>query len=217
MAEISYPLGVRLAPLVLFLSAPAAAWWFGPKYDAFRPERPIEIDGDARDWPPERRDDAADMTFAFADDGTDLFVLFLPHTRTAKQQLAGTYNQDITLWVDPKGGMAKRFGVALTAPQKTGDGRFVRVVTAAGPEPGSARQVEVRNGDFDARGALEARVPLALLGTPAPKFVSVGLETSKPAHTPLPVVDAKGRSPDELFAAVRIWVRVTLPKPAKGR
>jgi hypothetical protein len=206
---------VRPAALLLLLAAPAAAWWFGPKYDAFTPERPIELDGDARDWPAERRDDAADMTFAFAKDSTDLFVLFLPHTRSAKQQLAGTYGQGMTLWVDPKGGMARRFGLALTAPQKTGDGRFVRVVTAAGPEPGAASRIEVKNGDFDAHGALEARVPLELLGTPLPKFVGVGLETGKPERTPLPVVDAKGRSPDELFAAVRIWVRVKLPRPPK--
>lgn len=206
---------MRPAALLLLLATPAAAWWFGPKYDSVWRDRSIAVDGETRDWPAERRDDAADMTFAFANDGTDLFVLFLPHTRTAKQQLAGAYNQDMTLWVDPKGGMSKRLGVALTAPQKTGEGGFVRVVTAAGPEPESARRIEVRNGDFDGHGALEARVPLSLLGSPAPRFVSVGLEMAKPAHAPLPVVDAKGRSPDELFAAVRIWVRVRLARPPK--
>lgn len=200
------------APVALLLAAPAAAWWFGPKYDAFRPERPITVDGDARDWPASRRDDAGDMTFAFANDDSDLYVLFQPHTRSAKEQLGGTYGQAMTLWVDPAAGMNKRFGVALTAPQKTADGRFVRVVTATGPETEAARQIEVRTGDFDEHGALEARMPLSLLGPRPPKYVTVGLETTRPAKIPRPVVDPKGRSPDEAFAAVRLWVRVRLAK-----
>ena len=206
-----------LAPLLaaLLLAAPAAAWWFGPKFKSAWRQRPIVLDGDgATDWPQAERDDAGDMSFAFANDETDLYFMFAPHTHPAKAQLAGSYGQDLSVWVDPKAGMDRRYGVGITTPQKAGDD-VVRIITAIGPDPARSHDIRVKAGILDEHGVLEGRVPLRLLGEPPPKVVTVGLEAAKPLHAPPPKSDPKGRSADELFAPVRIWVRVTLAKKTR--
>ncbi|MDE2237750.1 MAG: hypothetical protein KGK30_07665, partial [Elusimicrobia bacterium] len=83
----------------------------------------------------------------------------------------------------------------------------------------------------DLHGALEARLPLALLGLPLPRRITVGIQASKPAKTPAPLPAPQGVSSEllgtedsgqhrgarggEPFVLVRTWARVTLARPPK--
>lgn len=198
-----------LLPALALCAAPAAAWWFGPRFTSVRRDRAIAVDGDGKDWPAERRDDAGDMSFSFAHDDEYLYVLFAPHTRAAKSQLGGAYSQDLYVWADPAAGMAKRLGARLTAPQKAG-AETVRLLLAATDDPG-CREIEVKAGELDQRGVLEGRIPLRLLGGGGPRKVTVGLEAAAPARPPLRrTANPDDPSARELFAPLRLWVRVKL-------
>jgi hypothetical protein len=203
---------VRIAPALsalLLAASPAAAWWFGPKFTSQRRQRPVSIDGEGRDWPALERDDAADMSFSFTHDDEHLYVLFAPHTRGAKAQLGGAYGQDLSLWFDPEAAMNRVFGARITAPQKAGT-ETVRLILAAGPRPESAR-IMAKAGALDEHGVLEASIPLELFGRPAPKVVTVGLEADTPLRPPpRKTADPKDPASHELFAPVRLWVRVKL-------
>jgi hypothetical protein len=197
--------------LAALLAAPAGAWWFGPRFTSARLERPIALDGEGRDWPAEGRDDAGDMSFSFAHDAEHLYALFVGHTRGAKAQLGGAYGQDLSLWVDPDAGMARKIGVRLTAPQTAG-AETVRLISAA-TEDARSREIEVKAGSLDQRGVLEARLPLRLLGGPPPRVVTVGLEAAVPARPPpRRTADPKDPGSQELFAPLRLWVRVKVKR-----
>jgi hypothetical protein len=207
--------GIAALLILAAVAVPASALWFGPRFNSVWRDRPIVVDGDGKDdWPSDRRDDAGDMSFGFANDAKDLYVMFAAHTKASKAQLGGTYGQDLSFWVDPRGGMGHVLGVGLTAPQKAGDD-MIRVFTAIGSDAARSRYIEVRAGSLDEHGIIEARVPLQLLGNPPPRVVTVGLEAAMPVKIPHGTSDPKARSPDERFGVVRIWVRVKLAPPPK--
>ena len=173
---------VRALPafLLAFLAAVPARgfFWLGPREKSAWRAQPIAVDGAAADWKDAAFDDDSGLSFAFANDDKDLYVAFSPHTKGTKSQLSGRDGQNVSLWLDPKGGKHGTIGLTLLAPQPGEAERSLEVVgidTAA---------VELKVGDVEERGVLEARVPLSSLGSPAPEKITLELVTSAPTRKP---------------------------------
>ena len=228
-----------LACAALLAAAPCRAFWWGPRAQSLWRDRAIVIDGRDEDWQGQEAGDAQGVAFAFANDDQDLYVLLSPHTRSLKRQLAGDFKQDFTIWIDTSAGKRKAVGVKLsgeTSPREAADVGMAADGAAA----------ELRVGPMDERGVLEARIPLAGLGNPMPRIISVGFETSAPREGPAaearhPGHEASGdQEPDpqmgrrghgrkggmagkhgnagseERFEPLDVWVRVTL-SPRSGK
>ena len=165
-------------------AAPCRAIWWGSKADSVWVSTPVALDGDDKKWRPRDGDEDSGIAYAFTNDGQDLYIMLSPHTRSAKDQLAGTYIQDFTIWVDTRAGKARTLGLRLPAPQSRYDPEpreafLVGPGTAAAEIPAGGDSPEIRLGPVTAeRGILEARIPLRLLGTALPENITVGLETS---------------------------------------
>ena len=198
---ISRGLRTLLAVLIVLAVAPARAFWWGPSYKSLWLDRTISIDGNADDWRAQEQDDAEGLSFAFANDDKNLYVLVVPHTKLMKAQMAGSYGQDFVIWLDPKAGKDKLIGIKLHAPSPDAQ-RDVEVLadTAAVPAMPVGDGAEVRMGPADERGVLEGRIPLRLLGTNPPQKISVGFETSRPEKWPGRIeksASAAGREKDQ--------------------
>lgn len=208
--------------LFFFLAAPARALWWGAKAQSAWTEQPVLVDGLSEDWRGREPDDAEGVSFAFANDGQFLYVMFSAHTKEARDQMSGVYRQDLTLWVDPKAGTKRGVGMKVTDA-----GGGPRPIESLGLPDGAQLQV----GPLESRGIVEARIPLSFFGAPLPKTVSVGLEASvkrvqaapKRAHiieTDNPTARNQHRADDAYDPAaleesrpISVWVRVTLARP----
>jgi hypothetical protein len=181
--------------VVLLAAAPSRAFWWGPSAESRWRDRTITIDGRDDDWKDQDADDAEGVAFAFANDEKDLYVLISPHTKSLKQQLAGNYDQDFSIWVDTSVGKNKRVAVRLLAPASFGatEAREVETVGIDTDSIAAKDSPDLRIGPMDERGVLEARIPLSYLGASLPKKISVGLETSIPKRPP--PAQAAGRHP----------------------
>ena len=178
-------LAAFLTVMVVFVSPPVHAFWWGPSSKSLWLDRTIVIDGNADDWKSQEQDDAEGLGFAFANDDKNLYILVAPHTKSTKAQMAGSYGQDFIIWLDPKAGKAKILGIKLHAPTSQAV-RDVEVVadSATVPVVLANDDVEVRIGPTNERGVLEGRIPLSCLGLNPPQKISVGLETSLPKTLP---------------------------------
>jgi hypothetical protein len=164
----------------LFAAAPSRAFWWGPSAESRWRDRTITIDGRDEDWKDQEPEEAEGLAFAFANDDKDLYVLVSPHTKSLKRQLAGEFAQDFSIWIDTSAGKKEKLAVKLLAPARLGEAAD-RDVETVGIDTNSAAardSADVRIGPMDERGVLEARIPLSYLGTPRPKRISVGLQTS---------------------------------------
>ena len=172
--------------LSMFAAAPSRAFWWGPRADSRWLDRTITVDGRDDDWQAQPAEDAEGLSFAFANDAKNLYIMLAPHTKSIKQQMAGAYEQDFSIWIDTGTGKGKNMAFKLLAPAAFGETieremETVGIETAAVAMNGEA---EMRMGATDERGVLEARIPLNYFGTPVPKIISVGFETSAPRKPP---------------------------------
>jgi hypothetical protein len=206
-----------VALLALALAAPARAFWFGPKAELSAVSAAPVIDGKADDWSLAPDDESEGLAYGVSRDDRYLYLVFVPHTRQAKEQLAGLYQQDLMIWLDLAGGKSRLSGLRILAPAELGEPARalepVRVSTAAAGDAEASAAV----GPMEGRGALEARLPLAWLGAPIPKTFSLGLEAlaprRPPAAPPAPSArDAREAPPVPKFESVGLWIRVSLPK-----
>jgi len=212
----------RLGPALLAaaaLAAPAAAFWWGSSAQSRRLDRTITLDGSDEDWKGIERDDSDGLSFAFVDDDRSLYMLVAPHTKWTKEQFAGTFGQDLTLWLDPQARKNKRLGLKLRPPEGSAPGAR-RQLELVGVDSATAAGsgLEAVMGPKEGRGVMEARIPLSLLGPGPVRKMSVGLEASAPAKPVARVHDARSQRresdyEDELFEPVDLWVRVTLARP----
>lgn len=222
-----------LSAALLLAVLPSHAFWWGEKAQSRRLDRPIVVDGDAADWKDAELDDAEGFSYAFANDDKNLYLLFSPHTKGTRTQLSGRDGQSVSLWVDPKGGKAKTIGLTLAAPVPGDDGRELLTVGI----DTAAASVELKVGDVDARGILEARVPLSVVGSSLPAKITIAIETSAPTR-PHPRAEERNRAaerqpnpatgggrrgrggersdPAEEAPETLLWIQVTLAPPAKG-
>jgi hypothetical protein len=175
-----------LACAVLFAAAPSRAFWWGPSAESRWRDRTISIDGRDDDWRDQDTGDEEGVAFAFANDDKDFYVLVSPHTKSLKQQMAGDFEQDFSIWIDTTGGKRQKLAVKLLAPTSFSGSaeREVATVGIATDSVVAKDTPEMRMGPMDERGVLEARIPLSYLGTPLPKRISVGFETSTPRRRP---------------------------------
>lgn len=203
--------------LALAPAAPASAFWMGPTAVSRAVTEPPTIDGKADDWRLDPEAEHEGIAYGFAHDAHYLYAIFVPHTREAKEQLTGLYQQDVMLWLDRAGGKARLAGLKILAPAQLGETaralELVRVSTASagGAEPAAAV------GPMEGRGAFELRVPLAWLGAPPPRRFTVGLEALTPRRPPALPEQRRSRDvheapPAPRFEPVVLWVRVDLPK-----
>ena len=167
---------IGLAAAACLTASPLRAFWWGTNSDSHRPKQPITVDGRADEWDVSAMDEEDGFAFAFANDEKNLYVFFAPHTRSTKTQLAGTRAQDLSVWLDPKAGKNKTLGIRLHAPVKFSAQRELETVGI----DTTTLEVQAAVGPTDDRGVFEARFPLSALGTPLPKKITVGLETSEP-------------------------------------
>lgn len=177
---------ILLICAALLAAVPSRAFWLGSRAESRWRDRTITIDGRDEDWKDQETDDAKGIAFAFANDDKDLYVLVSPHIKSLKQQMAGEFEQDFSIWIDTSAGKKKIVAVKLLAPAALGD-TVEREVETVGIDTGSVAAIgtaDLRIGPTDERGVLEARIPLSYLGTPLPKTISVGLETSDPKKAP---------------------------------
>jgi hypothetical protein len=170
----------------LLAAAPSRAFWWGPHADSRWRDRTITVDGRDDDWQDREPDEAEGLAFAFANDDKDLYVLVSPHTRALKQQLAGDFQQDFTIWIDTCAGKKERIAVKLLAPAGSADpaDRDVETVGIDTNSVAAKDTADLRMGPMHERGVLEARIPLSYLGSPLPKMIGVGLQTSAFKKTP---------------------------------
>ncbi|MCX5787881.1 MAG: hypothetical protein NTX64_05140 [Elusimicrobia bacterium] len=209
----------------LLLAAPARAlWWLGPTSQSRWRDRPITVDGGAEDWRAQEADDAGALSFAFANDDQDLYVMIRPHTKAARAQIGGTYGQEFTVWIDPKAGREHRLVVTVRAPSGPSGERVVEAPALAVAGSTASVEAQAAMGLASERGVFEARIPLRFLGTPRPERVTVGIETSKPTKIPERAGvwergDKKGKGEarpqvpgfiDEDYLPIRLLIRVTL-------
>jgi hypothetical protein len=140
----------------------------------------------------------------------------VPHTRQAKQQLGGVYQQDVMIWLDREGAKARLAGLKALAPAQLEEPARALEVVRLSTEP-AAGEPAAAVGPMEGRGALEARLPLAWLGTPPPKLFSLGLETLAPRRPPAPPPVTRtrdGETPASAphFENIVLWFRATLPQ-----
>ncbi len=201
---------MKLLVALALAAAPArAGWlWFGPSAKSVWRDRTITVDGDEGDWDGIEQGEDAGLSWAFANDALDLFILLSPHDRNYREQLSGVFDQDFTVWLDPSAGMQKNVGLRLKAPP---DGspdaaRDYVLVRGSGERAlGACESAELRLGPVTMHGVLEARVPLACFGAkPGEKF-TVGFEAEVPKQPP-------PKKPGQHFDRLYVFVRV---KPAK--
>lgn len=206
----------RPAASILLLAAaaaPAAGLWLGPRAQSRWAEEPPEIDGRRDGWTFAPEEDARGVLYASANDGRFLYLVVVPHTRWAREQLAGVYQQDVVVWLDPKGGRAKSTGVRIAAPERLDQSwRALEPVRLPADEDALVFVAPV-----NARGVLEARLPLSWLGSPAPRSFTVGIEAQEPRRPPAAPRRAPRDGPDfgpPRFEPFTLWLRLTLaPKP----
>jgi hypothetical protein len=174
-----------LLAAALCAAPPCRAIWWGATAASVWVSTPMALDGNDKKWRPADGDEDSGIAYAFANDGRDLYLMLSPHTRSARDQLAGTYVQDFTVWVDTAGGKAKRTGVRLSAPAGRYD-RGPREVLPVGVDTASvcaADKDDLPDVRFTAvteeRYMLEARIPLRLFGAQVPESMNIGLETSE--------------------------------------
>jgi hypothetical protein len=205
-----------LAALVWSAAAsPAAAFWLGARGKSAWAAAPITVDGKADDWTLSPEDETEGVAYGFANDDRYLYLVLVPHTRQAKEQLAGVFQQDLMLWLDRGAGKNKTTGVLVLAPASLDQPAraldLVRLSTAAG-------EAVVAASPLQSRAALEARLPLAYLGSPLPEQFTVGIETQYPRHPPAQPAPERSRDAHEAppaakFETLQFWVRVTLARP----
>lgn len=201
--------------LLLFAAAPARAFWLGPKAELKTVSAAPVIDGKADDWHLDPEYESEGLAYGLERDDAFLYLVFVPHTRQAKEQLAGLYQQDLMIWVDLAGGKSRITGLRILAPAEIGEPARalepVRLSTAAGG-PQAAAAV----GPMEGRGALEVRLPLSWLGPSLPERFSLGLEALAPRRPPAPPPAASRDGREAAFApkfeSLGLWVRVSLPK-----
>ena len=206
-----------LLALLLAPAAPARALWLGPRAELKTVSAAPAIDGKSDDWRLEPDDESEGLAYGLARDDKYLYLIFVPHTRPAKEQLAGVYQQDLMIWLDLKNGKSRISGLRILAPAEIGETARalepVRVSTAAAGDAEAAAAV----GPMEGRGALETRLPLAWLGPEAPRQFSLGLEALAPRRPPAPPPVPSSRDAREApfaprFESVGLWVRVSAPK-----
>lgn len=206
-----------LLAALLAVAAPARAFWLGPKAELTTVSTAPVIDGKADDWTLVPDNESEGLAYGITRDDKYLYLVFVPHTREAKDQLAGLFQQDIMIWLDLNNGKSRVSGLRILAPAELGEPARalepVRVSTAAAADAEASAAV----GPTEGRGALEVRMPLAWLGTPMPKRFSLGLEALSPrrlppAPPPPSARDGHEAPPVPKFESVGLWVRVSLPK-----
>jgi hypothetical protein len=209
--------GCWLAAAALLAAPPIQAFWWGPSVESRWLDRAVSIDGGDEDWKSIERDDSEGLGFAFANDGKNIYLLVAPHTKSTKDQMAGSFGEKLTVWLDPQAGRNKKIGLKLASPEGLAHGErrpleMVGLDTAAAACGG----LDAVMGPKNERGVLEARIPLACLGGPLQR-ISVGLETSAPTKPPARPHDDMGRSrrretdaEDDAIEPIQLWIRVHL-------
>jgi hypothetical protein len=210
-----------LVCVALLAAVPCRALWWGPQSESRWRDHPITVDGRDEDWKSQEPDEADGLAFAFANDDKDLYVLISPHTKSLKQQMAGDFGQDFTIWIDTSAGKKEKVAVKLLAPAGSAD-QTEREMASVGIDTDSVAAkdpAELRMGPMHERGVLEARIPLSYLGTPLPKTISLGLQTTALKKPPAGgrgqgrksgMGGKHGASDSEEFEPIELWIRVTL-------
>ena len=180
---------VLIVATVLSACAPCRAFWFGPKTDSLWAVRPLQPDGNAQKWQVREGDEDSGLAYAFANDLKNIYLMLSPHTKSAKDELAGSYGQDFTIWLDTHAGKGKIIGIRLAAPagQRDQSARTTEVIgldTAAVPVSLDNDGAEISIAPVLERGIIEARIPLRYLGTGPVNKISIGIETSQPKEAP---------------------------------
>ena len=178
-----------IAADALLPGAVCQAFWFGPKTDSRWAGQPVRLDGNAQKWQLREGDDDSGLAYAFANDSENLYLMMSPHTKSAKDALAGSYGQDFTIWLDTQAGKGKIIGVRLAAPDSQWDQaarktEVIGVDTAAVAVPPDDDGAEINIGPVQERGIVEARIPLRYLGKVTVNRISVGIETSQAKDAP---------------------------------
>jgi hypothetical protein len=202
-----------LPPLLLLISvcaAPAAALWLGARTESRRPPARVQVDGRRDEWTLRPEDDSPVVLYGAAHDDRFLYLVFVPHTRSAREQLSGVYLQDLVLWLDARGSRSRARGVQVAAPGRLGQ-------TWRALEPlrlPASEDAAVSVAPANERGALEARIPLSWLGAPPPRSFTVGLEAQAPRRPPAPPPRRAPRDGPDFgpprFEPFSLWVRVSL-------
>ena len=205
-----------LAGAVLALcAAQASALWLGARAKSAWAAAPVAVDGKSDDWTLTPDDETDGVAYGFANDAKDLYLVLVPHTREARAQLSGAYQQDLMFWLDRSGGKAKTAGARFLAPasldQPARALELVSLSTAAGEASFAASPSQ-------ARSIVEARLPLAYLGTPLPESFTIGIEAQTPRRPPAQPPRERSRDAHEAaappkFEPLFLWLRVTLAKP----
>lgn len=203
--------------ILLLVPAPARAvdWWFGARADSRWSLKPVTLDADEGDWDARIFDDTNGVTYAFQNDADYLYILYIPHTKTAKFQLSGGYRQTFTVWIHPAAKIRKTLGFFTVSP---GNGEAVAMQPVGGAaKPSAAGPALAALPAPDRRAVMEARVPLSAAGVSPGQIIAVGLEASAPDHWPAKPPVRQGQEPDrdEAFSLLRVWVRVRLAKPPR--
>ncbi len=138
-------------------------------------------------------DEDSGLAYAFANDPKYLYIMLSPHTKSVKDELAGSYGQNFTIWLDSSAGKGKILGFRLPAPESQWSRaaqqvELVGLDTAAFTASSDTEAAEIDVGPVQQRGILEARIPLSyFFGAVLPEKISVGIETSlvreAPPHT----------------------------------
>jgi hypothetical protein len=173
---------VILASLLL-VAAQANAFWFGPKTDSVWTDKPVVLDGKMAKWRPKDDDDDSGIVYAFANDAQNLYLMLYPHTKSAKDELAGAYEQDFTIWLDTQAGKGKTVGIRLGAPGNEYD-YMQRDTEIIGIDSTTVAAPRINVGPVKERGIIEAAIPLVFLGKTVPEKISVGITTSPARKTP---------------------------------
>jgi len=196
-----------LISVVFFPPVSCQAFWFGSKTDSRWTGQALPLDGTPQKWRVREEDEDSGLAYAFANDSKNLYIMLSPHTRAAKDELAGSYGQDLTIWLDAHAGKGKTLGIRLAAPGSRGDqsSRKADVVgldTAAVPVSLDNDGAEVIVGPVTERGLVEARIPLRYLGPVPPEKISVGIETSKAKEAPPQAGNDQGSFKKDKWASV---------------
>lgn len=203
--------------LLLTLLAPpqASAVWLGARAQSRWNDAAIAVDGRREDWTLVPAEDARGVSYGFANDERYLYLLLVPHTRSAREQLAGVYQQDLVFWLDASAGKKRLQGLRVLAPAALS--QPTRALEAIRLPDADDAAVAVSPTRY--RGALEARLPLSWLGSKRPSAFTVGVEAQSPRRPPAPPPRRGPREGPDFgpppFEPFTLWMRVTLASPPR--
>ncbi|MFH0883693.1 MAG: hypothetical protein V2A56_11960 [bacterium] len=164
-----------------------------------RLQSPIQVDGDASDWDtyPRYFFEDAGVSIAFVNSDSVLFCLVQRRISTSRLMLP------VTLWFEPKGGKASRFGVLLSSgPMGERGNRMDPMMDADEPEDPMEMPMDERGMDRDDR--LEMTVRTGVQSKAMIRYGSDDLRTDIPADGSLGLMWATGIRKDVIVQEISI-------------